>query len=1228
MRRNIAPILWVLILGAIPAAMYGWYFLGQRQRIADLNQRELGRAAENLRSILQNAAVTVTNLTKDPAFTCLYLKRQPYLVMPPGKRCQEISNGKYSKQDASLHAGDDGLTVTAPLIPPSDTGMVAGSLEFRVNLEKVLDDLVGNGFEYLFVADENGQVLFQTRRGEQKRWIDQLPWADRHARDESVKPASPLRLRNIAGLAAGTGGEPALQRLIGTSNSQRVEIAGEGYRLYLQPLGSLAEIAPRSDTKAAIVLGGLVNARASIAEALAVDPRLALGLAVLAGIGLLTWPLLKLLVLAPSERFKFVDFYLLLLSAAALLGVCTVVLLDLDNYQRLDLSRGNGLESLAETLAADLISELSGAARQLSAYDSAQAAKGPMDCQGNVEGKNLFVSPGTQELQARPPDSHKHLISAFWVRGDDGMQFAKLTTIGANTPFVNVVERTYFREAREKHLWEFAPSVRGAYSGPGFFVQIYRSITTGDFETGLSMPSDVICTDTPTPGAAPASGAAVFPNVAVLTTTLASLGPKALPADYGFMMIDRSGRVLYHSDPRLALRENLFEEVSNPERLRALVMAEWAARITTSYRGVPHELYIRPLRELVTKQPGIIESAPEPKRSNGWFIVSFRDLRLSQTVNSEATLTALVWCAFYFVPVLFVPAFIFIVRGPKHNSWIWPNRAKETLYRSLAIRLIGLTALAVVAIVVARGWGLAVASCLIGLSAVALGTREYLRWKHRQEQGGYRNSGFLTTLPFAPPWQLATAALLLILVSVLPAAGFFRFSWNQELASLLAYDARHMAETKEDLKRQITDRAQDKFAAVYGKTWYQVVKGAIEEQTSPVIWRDYQLDMANVAGSVDVLAPVKPVYNDATAALRYERSNPGLVARQNLSMRPGLLALVGGVLLIGTLLWQIRYWAKRLLLSDLADTAPATANVMSEIQAAQNEGRNLIIVTSSRAQEDAIRKLVAGPAMPMVAAALVGGGSQSLPGLPGRDTVFDLTKTFRTPQSRQAGLSRLEQIAADGHGIVFSRVDPAIFLFGDLPVSAPSGGAHLDEWERRRWSDVLERFSILSAPLPPDVTAEEVGTTRDAAGECTRRRSLYWSLWNSCTNVEKLELVQVAEEGFANPQQRRTVEYLLRRGLLIMAPDLRPFHPDFRRFIQEVYERKTVAEWERPTHGIGWKQARWILTIMVVTVALFLIATQRQALTPVVTFVSTLTGAFVGVLKLISEMTPKQSAPK
>jgi hypothetical protein len=238
-----------------------------------------------------------------------------------------------------------------------------------------------------------------------------------------------------------------------------------------------------------------------------------------------------------------------------------------------------------------------------------------------------------------------------------------------------------------------------------------------------------------------------------------------------------------------------------------------------------------------------------------------------------------------------------------------------------------------------------------------------------------------------------------------------------------------------------------------------------------------------------------------------------------------------------------------------------------------------------------------------------------------------LSEVFHDAGRRQTELRRVERIAAAGHAILFTRVDPTVLVFGGAPVAAQpdaTESAALEEWERRRWSDLLDRFSIVLAPLRIDAAADQYGATGDAWLRRARSRPLYWSLWNSCTNMERLVLVQVAEEGFANPRQRQTVERLLRRGLLVLKPDLRLFHLDFRQFVEEICDRKIVSEWERPAHGLGWKQSRWILATVVATIAVFLLATQRQALTPVVAFVPTLTAAFAGIIKVVSEMTSKQ----
>jgi hypothetical protein len=133
----------------------------------------------------------------------------------------------------------------------------------------------------------------------------------------------------------------------------------------------------------------------------------------------------------------------------------------------------------------------------------------------------------------------------------------------------------------------------------------------------------------------------------------------------------------------------------------------------------------------------------------------------------------------------------------------------------------------------------------------------------------------------------------------------------------------------------------------------------------------------------------------------------------------------------------------------------------------------------------------------------------------------------------------------------------------------------------------------------------------------------FWALWESCSVTEKLALVQITEEGFANPRQRVTIARLLRRGLLVLRPDVQPFSSDFAAYIREVRDPARVRSWEHATGGaIGWGSVKWVMAAILVGVAAFLLSTQRDSVTAIVGFVSTLTAAVAGVLKLLGGLTP------
>jgi hypothetical protein len=946
--------------------------------------------------------------------------------------------------------------------------------------------------------------------------------------------------------------------------------------------------------------------RADLTAALAVEPRFALALTFLVGLGLLTWPLLKIVVLAPGERFSFADSNLLLLSGTALLGISTVVLLDADNARRIGAFGTERLVSLAEKLAGDLVQELSDAGRQLSEYDSAVAAASKKKGECAATGRDVVWeqtrlllpgsdNPGTRTssipegfggLHLPAPSLYRSPIAVFWARAS-GWQFAKTTAGIKNTPPVTVRERPYFRAALDRHLWTVAPR-----QGPSFYTQIYRSITTGDFETGIAIPSKAEC-----------SGEGN--TVAVLTTpTLNSLSPKALPPDYGFMMIDRSGRVLYHSDPRRALREDLFEETSIAGRLRAIVMAEQAVPFNANYGSGSHEFYIRPMKE-ITDGGGDF---------NGWYIVTFRDLQLARTGNIEAAISTLVWFGLYFVLVQFVPTLVLLLRGRRRSRWMWPDRDKLALYRRVAVQMAILTSAALIAILLADGWWLMACSYVTGVFAMALGGWEYHRWKSGHRRDSWL-SGLLGSLGFRAS-RTACVALLFVPISILPAAGIFKFAWNDESKRLLTYEEKHMAEEARDLRWEIEDRANQQLAAAYppAGNWSAMAKEYLAAQERVVVFPSSD---TSATGLPDRLADWKPVYNDASAALRYQISRTDLISGgRDFSMKPGPFTLVGGFVLLFCLLGSIRYWDKRLMLSGVQ---PQVTNVRDKIEAAWRNGRSALVLANSRQQEDAILALMTGTSATLAAIASMAGDDAERIAQPPKTELFYLTDAFREADARKAALRRMEDIGEGGCGLVFSRLDPAQVVFTER---AGPGGP--DESERRRWSDALQRFSLVL--VPPEPPAQAAGEPEDDIHRRLRTWPYFAALWDTCTDAEKLTLVQVEEEGFANPKQPQITERLLRRGLLVKRPALEPFDRAFGEFIREAYVRSQVADWERPSKGMGWSQSRWVLSVLLVALGVFLMATQRDVLNPIVSFVPTLGGAVTTILKLVGDLSPKRTS--
>lgn len=130
----------------------------------------------------------------------------------------------------------------------------------------------------------------------------------------------------------------------------------------------------------------------------------------------------------------------------------------------------------------------------------------------------------------------------------------------------------------------------------------------------------------------------------------------------------------------------------------------------------------------------------------------------------------------------------------------------------------------------------------------------------------------------------------------------------------------------------------------------------------------------------------------------------------------------------------------------------------------------------------------------------------------------------------------------------------------------------------------------------------------------------YMYIWHSLTKEEKFLLYDLAEDNLVNSYDEYNLNMLLAKGVIIRVDGgLRLFNRGFRNFIltaignSEAMKIKHLME----DHG-NWSKLKNPLMIVIVAILLFLLASQEEVYSKLITYVATLGAAIPMVLKLFS----------
>jgi hypothetical protein len=490
-------------------------------------------------------------------------------------------------------------------------GAVPGH-RFVVPIGDVLDPLfAGNSrdsvFDAIVIATSSGRVMYQA-------------------------PGSELRLATLNRLmhqqADRTRKELDFANLPPTPQVLDVELSGGRYTMYLQSCCLELAEGDGANQRPGWIVAGLIDAGTFRADSMAVSFSM---MALFAAVILLTifsWPFLKLALIGEGQRLRLIDA--LLVGVCALLGTAlvTAFVVDAASYALFKGHIDRQLETLSETVRANLARELDLAVQQL------------------------------QELQALPNDSTQPdrssallaqlkqpaypLMESFTLIDARGMQARKWAAAGFTTPRISTRHRQYFQHWMGPHP-----------ERPPYFLESIRSGTTGHKQAVLSAKAAQ-------PGAA----------VAALTVPLISLTDALLPPGFGFAVIDEDGAVLFHSDTSHSLDEQFFLETDQHRRLRAASAARRAELVSVRYFGRDHRAYVAPI---------------ERPLGSRWSLVTFSDKEPVRTVNIEWLLIALLLTVIYVAIYLALCAVILLWRPDYRAPWVWPDPSREPHYQQLVV---------------------------------------------------------------------------------------------------------------------------------------------------------------------------------------------------------------------------------------------------------------------------------------------------------------------------------------------------------------------------------------------------------------------------------------------------------------------------------------------------------------------------------------------------------------
>ena len=446
------------------------------------------------------------------------------------------------------------------------------------------------------------------------------------------------------------------------------QIGGVEYKMFLQPVGF--------DSTSEWIVAGLLSAERYSQEKNQLPAGTILILITVALVIFVAFPWIKLYLMGGKDRLTFGDYIRCFLASMLLMSLGFFVFFVWNRPLRNE-EIPNAKENLAEKIKAAFTTEVGKAYSELKEYDGLikmdtafrrdlrKMLKDTVEF-GNIyklqNWTNTIAGKEIADLHAKRNLDINHV---FWL-DNKGEEIYNWETDSKNSPHGNFEKRDYFRNIRDGnfYLLDDDPAKK-------FYLTQLISWTTGTFRTVMSIPSLLDSNKNEKNN---------HIVTAALSFNIKSLDNDVMPAGYGFALTDKQGKVLYHSDKTRNLNENLTEEFSAGEELRACYAAHTENAFSTGYAGKKYAVLAQPVDDLP------------------YFLVVFSDTGYIATRDIESYSFTLSMMFIFFLFLVIEFSVVLIASSRRSllkkqffiTSWLWPRQSSHAQYMAASVMNCGI----------------------------------------------------------------------------------------------------------------------------------------------------------------------------------------------------------------------------------------------------------------------------------------------------------------------------------------------------------------------------------------------------------------------------------------------------------------------------------------------------------------------------------------------------------